>query len=336
MKFVDYVTITVRSGSGGAGAVAFRREKYVPKGGPAGGDGGRGGSVLLKGDESLYTLLDLRYQRHHFAENGHPGASSNKSGRDGEDIIIRVPPGTVARNRSDNAILGEVVSNGDTLLLAQGGRGGRGNAHFKTPTRQTPRYAQPGEDGAELEIALELKLLADVGLVGFPNAGKSTLISSVSAARPKIADYPFTTLAPQLGVVRVDDYQSFVMADIPGIIEGAHEGRGLGLQFLKHIERNALLLFVIPVDSADPAVEYETLLNELTTFRAALASKPRLVGVSKTDIATDEQVDEVVGRLEECSNRQVVAFSAVAQKGLDPLRRLIWDTIQKEREESGP
>lgn len=331
MKFVDYVTITVRSGSGGPGCVAFRREKHVPRGGPAGGDGGRGGSVSILADASLYTLLDLRYQRHHFAKNGQPGAGSNKSGKDGGDLVIRVPPGTVVKDREKDVPIGEVLEPGDRLLLAEGGAGGRGNTFFKTATLQTPRFAQDGRPGEEIEIALELKLLADVGLVGFPNAGKSTLIASISEARPKIADYPFTTLTPQLGVVKVKEFQSFVMADIPGIIEGAHKGRGLGIQFLKHIERNAVLLLVIPADSADPISEYRTLLDELTAFSPDLGTKPRLVGISKLDLVSPDErlgvTDAMVTIENEC---EVVPFSAVAQLGLDELRWKLWNMIDRE------
>ena len=333
MKFVDYVTITVRSGSGGAGCVAFRREKYVPKGGPAGGDGGRGGSVSLEADRSLYTLLDLRYQRHHFAENGQPGGGSNRTGKDGEDVVIRVPPGTVAKNRGEGTVIGEVVEPGDWLLLAEGGEGGRGNAFFKSPTRQSPRFAQDGKPGVELEIALELKLLADVGLVGFPNAGKSTLIASLSEARPKIADYPFTTLTPQLGVVKVEDFKSFVMADIPGIIEGAHTGKGLGIQFLKHIERNAALLFVVPVDSPNPVAEYRTLLAELEAFSPDLLKKRRLVGISKMDIVAPDELEASSNLLGEISREcESVAFSAVARTGLDELKRTLWQMIDRDRD----
>jgi len=331
MKFVDYVTITVRSGSGGPGCIAFRREKHVPRGGPAGGDGGRGGSISVLADASLYTLLDLRYQRHHFADNGRPGAGSNKSGKDGHDLVIRVPPGTIVKDREKDVAIGEVLESGARLLLAEGGAGGRGNTFFKTATRQAPRFAQDGRPGQELEIALELKLLADVGLVGFPNAGKSTLIASISEARPKIADYPFTTLTPQLGVVKVKEFQSFVMADIPGIIEGAHKGRGLGIQFLKHIERNAVLLFVIPADSADPTSEYRTLLAELTAFSPDLGTKPRLVGISKLDLVTPDERAGVTDAMAAVENEcDVVSFSAVAQLGLDELRWKLWSMIDRE------
>ena len=333
MKFVDYVTITVRSGQGGAGAVAFRREKFEPKGGPAGGDGGDGGSVILEADDNLYTLLDLRYNRHHFAESGRPGEGGNRKGRDGEDIVLRVPTGTVARDGETDAVIGEVLEPGDRLVLAQGGRGGKGNAFFKSATRQAPRFSQTGEAGEERKVTLELKLLADVGLVGFPNAGKSTLVASLSAAKPKVADYPFTTLEPSLGVVYVGAYESFVIADIPGIIEGAHEGKGLGIQFLKHIERNAVLLFVIPFTSDDLRAEYDTLLDELRAFNPEMLYKPRMIAVSKTDLlAPDERA-----LLEEEARRifpaevPVLTISAVANLGLEALKRTLWDAIRRER-----
>ncbi len=330
MKFVDYVTITVRSGKGGAGVVSFRREKYVPKGGPSGGDGGQGGSVILVADRQLYTLLDLRYNRHHFAASGEPGGKYLKSGKDGADIVLRVPPGTVVRDTDTGEPIGELAEDGERLVLARGGRGGKGNAFFKSATNQTPRFAQPGEPGEERNVTLELKLLADVGLVGFPNAGKSTLISTLSAARPKVADYPFTTLEPALGVVYVGAYESFVMADIPGIIEGAHEGRGLGLQFLKHIERNAVLLFVVPVTADDVAAEYETLLHELHMYSDELLDKPRILALSKTDLlAEDEQsalIEEARAALP--AGLAVYPISAVAQRGLEELRHALWERVQ--------
>lgn len=333
MKFVDYVTITVRSGKGGAGSVSFRREKYAPRGGPNGGDGGNGGSVVLKGDARLYTLLDLRYNRHHFAPNGQSGSSNNKTGADGEDIVLRVPIGTVAKNSDTGEVIGEVLTEDQEVVLAQGGRGGKGNTFFKSATHQTPRYAQPGEPGEEYNLTLELKLLADIGLVGFPNAGKSTLISTLSAARPKVADYPFTTLEPNLGVVYVDDYQSFVMADIPGIIEGAHEGRGLGIQFLKHIERNAALLFVIPITSEDPVTEYATLLNELRAFNADLMDKPRLVALSKIDLLPPDDRKVLQQQMRHSFGEDVTVYpiSAVAQMGLEPLRRGLWTVVEEAR-----
>ncbi|MGA0255169.1 MAG: GTPase ObgE [Rhodothermales bacterium] len=331
MKFVDYVTITVRSGKGGAGAVSFRRAKYQPKGGPDGGDGGEGGSVTLVADSHLYTLLDHRYNRHHFAENGHPGSGNNRKGKDGEDILLKVPVGTVVKDTDSETVLGELLHNGDELVLAKGGRGGKGNDFFKSATNQTPRHAQPGEPGEELNITLELKLLADVGLVGFPNAGKSTLVSSLSAAKPKIADYPFTTLEPSLGVVAMDDFQSFVIADIPGIIEGAAEGKGLGIQFLKHIERNAVLLFLIPITSEDPAEEYRTLLAELASFNPEMMDKPRMVGLSKMDLVAVEEQKEAISEAKSAlpEGVDVMAFSSVSRFGLDSLRHKLWGYVQK-------
>ncbi len=330
MKFVDYVTITVRSGKGGAGAVAFRREKYVPKGGPAGGDGGDGGSVYLEGDPHLYTLLDLRYNRHHFAEDGKPGSGKNKKGRNGRDVILRVPLGTVAKITETGEVIGEVLRPGQRLLLARGGRGGKGNAHFKSSTNQAPLYAQPGEPGEEKNITLELKLLADVGLVGLPNAGKSTLISAISAARPKIADYPFTTLEPALGMVYVGEFRSFVMADLPGIIEGAHEGRGLGIRFLKHIERNAILLFVIPIVEEAPGRVYQTLLGELEAFNPALLKKPRAIALTKLDLVPEPEragrVAEVKAELPEAV--PIHPISAVARIGLEALKEGLWQQLQ--------
>lgn len=333
MKFVDYATIAVRSGKGGRGALSFRREKFEPKGGPDGGDGGQGGSVILRGDDQLYTLLDLRYNRHHFAANGQPGSGANKTGASGDDIVLRVPLGTVVHDSDTERVIGEVVEVGQELVLAQGGRGGKGNTFFKSATNQTPRHAQPGEQGEERNVTLELKLMADVGLVGFPNAGKSTLVSAVSAARPKIADYPFTTLEPSLGVVRVGEYQSFVMADIPGIIEGAAEGRGLGLQFLKHMERNAALLFLVPIDDEDPAGRYETLIAELGAFNADLLRKPRLVALSKMDLLPPEDREEWVTEVSRTfpDGVSVVAISSVAQIGLEPLKRALWDRIRAHR-----
>jgi len=334
MKFVDYVTITVRSGRGGPGATTFRRAKYEPKGGPSGGDGGAGGTVVLQADPQLYTLLDLRYNRHHFAEHGEPGGRDQKTGKSGQDIVLRVPVGTVVRDGTTGEGLGELLAAGDRLVLAQGGRGGLGNVHFKTSTNQAPRYAQPGEPSEEREVALELKLLADVGLVGFPNAGKSTLISALSAARPKVADYPFTTLEPNLGMVYLGDYRSFVMADIPGLIEGASEGKGLGTRFLKHIERNAVLLFVLPADADEPAHQYETLLAELDAFNPELLEKPRVIALSKTDLLPPDLID---GFLEEARRGlppevPALAVSAVAQQGLDRLKEALWAEVQRERQ----
>ena len=338
MKFVDYVTITVRSGKGGPGAVAFRREKYEPRGGPSGGDGGNGGSVILEADPQLYTLLDLRYNRHHFAGNGEQGSGGNRQGKDGEDIVLRVPCGTVAKRADTDEVVGEVVAPGERMVLARGGRGGKGNTFFKSSTNRAPRHAQPGEPGEEYEVVLELKLLADVGLVGFPNAGKSTLISTFSAARPRVADYPFTTLEPALGVVHVGEYQSFVIADLPGIVEGAHAGRGLGIRFLKHIERNAVLLFVIPVraddaSETDVAAVYHTLLHELESFNPELLDKPRLVVLTKIDLLTAEARTALPDALRDALPEDVPFFpiSAVAQLGLEPLRRALWDHVRQAR-----
>lgn len=337
MKFVDYVTVTVRSGKGGAGAVSFRREKFEPRGGPDGGDGGAGGSVILVADKQLYTLLDLRYNRHHFAGNGLPGEGSNKKGKDGADIVLRVPEGTFARDTNTGELIGELTHDGDRLVLVQGGRGGLGNTQFKSATRRAPCFAQPGEPGEERAVTLELKLLADVGLVGLPNAGKSTLVSVVSAARPKIADYPFTTLVPALGVVYLEDYQSYVIADIPGIIEGAHEGKGLGTRFLKHIERNAVLLLVIPIDSVDVRAEYDTLLRELESYNAELLEKDRLVVLTKADLLPGgvdaPYIDSIVQTLP--SGVETVAVSAVTGAGIDALKYRLWTRIQSARKAMG-
>jgi GTP-binding protein len=334
MKFVDYVTITVRSGKGGAGSASFRRARFEPRGGPDGGDGGDGGSVSLLADKHLYTLLDLRYNRHHFAGNGEPGASNNRTGADGADIVLRVPPGTVARDTDTDEILGELIEHGDELTLARGGRGGKGNTFFKSSTNQAPKHAQGGEPGEERNVTLELKLLADVGLVGFPNAGKSTLVSTMSAAKPKIADYPFTTLEPSLGVVQVEGYESFVMADIPGIIEGAHEGKGLGIQFLKHIERNAVLLLVLSVEEMEIRDAYDTLMEEMVSFSPDLASKPRMVALTKMDLMPEDVREEAAeqARAELPEDIEVVPVSAVAHVGLTNLKRRLWERIRAYRE----
>ena len=289
-NFVDYVKIYCRSGSGGAGSAHFRREKFEPKGGPDGGDGGRGGHIILKGNDQMWTLLHLKYRRHIFAGHGGSGGKQQSTGADGKDIIVQVPLGTIARNSNTDEILFEITSHGDEKILARGGRGGLGNTHFKSSTNQSPRYAQPGEPGIEEEFLLELKILADVGLVGFPNAGKSTLLSVVSAAKPKIADYAFTTLVPNLGIVSYRDDKSFVMADIPGIIEGAHEGKGLGIRFLRHIERNSMLLFIIPADSKNIKGEYEILVNELKMYNPELLDKKRVLAISKSDMLDEELI----------------------------------------------
>ncbi len=320
-NFVDYVKIFFRSGKGGAGSSHLHREKFIPKGGPDGGDGGRGGHVILKGKAQLWTLLHLKYRKHIFATSGQAGASAQKTGANGEDIIIEVPLGTVAKNSETGNVLFEITEDGEEKILLEGGRGGLGNTHFKTSTNQTPRYAQPGEDGKEGWHILELKILADVGLVGFPNAGKSTLLSVVSAAKPKIADYPFTTLVPNLGIVQYRDMQSFVMADIPGIIEGAHEGKGLGLRFLRHIERNSMLLFMVPCDSDDIHREYKTLIGELEKYNPELLDKKRILAITKSDMLDDELIQEIKKDLPDVPH---LFISSVSQKGIQELKDLIW------------
>ena len=328
MKFLDQVDLKVSSGDGGKGIVAWRREKFVPKGGPSGGDGGDGGSVYVEADENLYTLMDLSHNTQVFAEDGEPGGRREQTGASGEDKVIRVPPGTVVKKQTGE-ILGEVVEPGQRICVAEGGQGGRGNAFFKSSTNQAPRESQPGEPGEERDLTFELKLMADVGLVGFPNAGKSTLVSSVSAAEPEVADYPFTTLTPQLGMVYVSEYETFVMADIPGIIEDAHEGKGLGLQFLRHIERTSVLLFVIPITSQDLGEEYEALLHELESHEADLLNKPRVVALSKIDIlAPDERalLPDVVAD-EFPDDVPLLPISAVDDVGLDQLKYTLFDTV---------
>ncbi len=323
-NFVDYVKIFLRSGKGGAGSVHFRREKFIPKGGPDGGDGGEGGSIILKGNAQLWTLLHLKYQKHIFAEHGGPGMGAQKFGADGEDVIVEVPLGTVAKDAESGEVIFEITEDQEEKVLLKGGRGGLGNAHFKSSTNQTPRYAQPGEDFQEGWFILELKVLADVGLVGFPNAGKSTLLSVVSAAKPKIADYPFTTLVPNLGIVSYRDQRSFILADIPGIIEGAHEGKGLGLRFLRHIERNSMLLFMVPADSDDIHKEYKTLLSELEKYNPELLDKGRILAISKSDMLDDELKAEISKDL------PVIPYcfiSSVAQEGLTKLKDMIWEHI---------
>ncbi len=320
-NFVDYVKIFFRSGKGGAGSSHLHREKFIPKGGPDGGDGGRGGHVILKGKAQLWTLLHLKYRKHIFATSGQAGASAQKTGANGEDVVVEVPLGTVAKNAETDEVMFEITEDGEEKILLEGGRGGLGNTHFKTSTNQTPRYAQPGEEGKEGWFILELKILADVGLVGFPNAGKSTLLSVVSAAKPKIADYPFTTLVPNLGIVQYRDMQSFVMADIPGIIEGAHEGKGLGLRFLRHIERNSMLLFMVPCDSDDIHNEYKTLLGELEKYNPELLDKKRILAITKSDMLDEELIQEIKKDLPDIPK---LFISSVSQKGIQELKDLIW------------
>ena len=326
-NFVDYVKIFARSGHGGAGSAHFRREKFVAFGGPDGGDGGKGGSIILQGDSQYWTLIHLKYQRHIFAEDGQCGSGARSSGKDAQDIIVRVPLGTVARDAETGEIVGEVTDDGEQLVLLKGGRGGLGNWHFKTATNQAPRYAQPGEEGAEGAFILELKVLADVGLVGFPNAGKSTLLSVVSAAKPKIANYAFTTLEPNLGIVACRDNHSFVMADIPGIIEGAHEGRGLGTRFLRHIERNSVLLFMIPADSDEIQKDYEVLLGELTQYNPELLDKQRLLAITKCDMLDEELMAEMRAHLPE--GLPTVMISSVTGLNIQQLKDMLWEALHK-------
>lgn len=324
--FVDRAVIEVRGGPGGAGAEAFRREKGVPRGGPVGGDGGHGGSVVLEGDTQLATLLDFSYQRHYQAERGYHGEGNNKTGRSGEDLVLKVPLGTIAVDDETDERLGEILEEGERLVVAQGGRGGRGNARFKSSTRQAPRKWESGEEGTERRVRLELKLIADVGVVGEPNAGKSTFLATVTAARPKVADYPFTTLEPKLGVVELSGFRSFVIADIPGIIEGAHEGKGLGHQFLRHIERTRVLLMMVPVDSPDAQAELERLRSELAAYSADLAAVPFLIGLSKVDLlAPDAARPEVDAE----GALGVHAFSSASRRGVDELLEALWAVCRK-------
>lgn len=323
-NFIDYVKFFARSGDGGSGSVHFRREKFVPKGGPDGGDGGVGGSIVLRGNSQLWTLLHLKFRKHITAENGGNGEGGQRFGKNGEDVILEVPIGTVARNADTGEKMLEILEDGEEKILLPGGKGGLGNVHFKSPTNQAPRHAQPGIEGIEATIILELKILADVGLVGFPNAGKSTLLSVVSAAKPEIADYPFTTLVPNLGVVQYRDYKSFVMADIPGIIEGAAEGKGLGNRFLRHIERNSILLFMIPADANDIRKEYEILKGELEKHNPELMDKDRLLAISKSDLLDDELMQEMK---QELPDIETLFISSVANLGIQELKDKIWQLL---------
>lgn len=327
-NFVDYVKIVCRSGKGGRGSMHMHRAKYAPNGGPDGGDGGRGGNIYLRGNHNYWTLLHLRYDRHIFATHGGNGGKNGSTGADGEDRYIDVPCGTVVYNAETGEYICDVTEDGQVVMLLKGGRGGLGNRHFATATNQAPRYAQPGEPMQELTVIMELKLLADVGLVGFPNAGKSTLLSALSSARPKIAGYPFTTMEPSLGIVPYRNGQSFVMADIPGIIEGASEGKGLGLRFLRHIERNSLLLFMVPGDSDDIRKEYEILLKEVGTFNPQLMDKQRVLAVTKSDLL-DEELTELLSE-DLPDDLPVVFISAVAQKGLTELKDVLWQALNNE------
>ncbi len=325
-NFVDYIRVYCRSGKGGAGSAHLYRDKFTPKGGPDGGDGGRGGHVILRGNSNLWTLLHLRYRKHIHAGNGVPGSGGLKTGADGDDVVVEVPLGTIARQEETGEMLLEITRDGEEKILVPGGRGGLGNNHFKSPTLQTPRFAQPGEPGTEGWYILELKLLADVGLVGFPNAGKSTLLSVISAAKPKIADYPFTTLAPNLGIVAYREGKSFVVADIPGIIEGASEGRGLGLRFLRHIERNSILLFMISSDSDDIRQEYHVLVRELEKYNPELLDKRRILAITKADLLDQELMDELKSDIPDLPWVYVSSFS---KQGLVKLKRMIWNALNE-------
>lgn len=327
-NFVDYVKIYCRSGKGGRGSSHFRREKYIPKGGPDGGDGGRGGHVYLQGNRNYWTLLHLKYERHIMATNGENGGAKRSTGKDGEDRIIEVPCGTVVYDADTGEFICDVTKDGERVMLLKGGRGGLGNFNFKTSTNQAPRYAQPGEPALERRVILQLKLLADVGLVGFPNAGKSTLLSVVSAAKPKIANYPFTTLEPNLGIVSYRDNRSFVMADIPGIIEGASEGKGLGLRFLRHIERNSLLLFMIPADTDDIRKEYEILHNELVKYNPELLDKRRVLAITKSDMLDEELIEALSQDLPE--GIPFVFISSITGLGITELKDLLWKELNEE------
>jgi len=324
-NFIDYVKILFRSGRGGAGSAHLQRTAQDPKAGPDGGDGGKGGDVVLKGNRNLWTLLHLRYTKHIFAEDGGKGSSNQCFGKSGKNAVVEVPLGTVVKHPETGEFIGEVIEDGQELVILKGGRGGLGNVHFKSATHQTPRFAQPGEEGIEEWLALELKILADVGLVGFPNAGKSTLISVLSNAKPKIADYPFTTLRPNLGMVAYRDYQSFVVADIPGIIEGASEGKGLGLRFLRHIERNALLLFTIPCNTESIKKEYKILLHELKTYNPELMDKKRMIAITKCDLLSEKEVKALSKKVPE--NISVLYISSILQQNLQQLKDEIWKQL---------
>lgn len=326
-NFVDYAKIFVSSGNGGKGSAHLRREKFVTKGGPDGGDGGRGGHIILKGNKNLWTLFHLKFKKHIKAGHGEHGGKQRSTGADGEDQYIEVPLGTVIKNSETQEILHEITEDGQEIVVAEGGKGGLGNWHFRSSVNQTPRYAQPGILGEEVEITMELKILADVGLVGFPNAGKSTLLSVITAAKPKIADYEFTTLKPNLGIVEYRDYKTFVVADIPGIIEGAAEGKGIGHRFLRHIERNSTLLFLIPADAPDIVEQYEILLDELRRYNPELLDKDRLVAISKSDMLDEELKIEIREQLDENLEADYLFISSVAQQGLQELKDTLWQML---------
>ena len=328
--FIDQATIYVKAGKGGNGVISFRREKFIPKGGPDGGNGGNGGSIIIRADVQLTTLMDFRYKRNYIARDGEPGMGSNKTGKSADDVVIRVPAGTIIKNADTEEIIADLIDDEEEFLAARGGKGGKGNAEFATSTKQAPRFATPGTPGEEKNIQLELKLLADVGLVGFPNAGKSTLIARISAAKPKIADYPFTTLIPNLGIVRYGEYKSFVVADMPGLIEGAHEGKGLGIQFLRHIERTRVLVFLIECTSEDPKKQYTTLAHELKSFNEAMLKKPQIIALSKIDLADDKLLKQLK-KISFKKNIPVIAISAVTGDGIKELLDSIWKKLQTKR-----
>ena len=326
-NFVDYVKINVASGKGGKGSTHLRREKYVAKGGPDGGDGGRGGHIIIRGNSQHWTLYHLKFKRHFKAEKGNDGGKNRITGSDGKDIFIDVPLGTVVKSSLDEKIIFEITDDGEEKIICRGGKGGRGNWHFKSSTNQTPRYAQPGLPNEEIQITLELKVLADVGLVGFPNAGKSTLLSVITDAKPKIADYEFTTLKPNLGIVNYRDFKTFIMADIPGIIEGASDGRGLGHYFLRHIERNSTLLFMIPSDSDDIVKSYDILLNELKKYNPEMLDKTRLIAITKSDLLDDELIKEITSEIREKTEEDFIFISSISRLGLANLKDKIWKML---------
>ena len=326
-NFVDYVKINVASGKGGKGSTHLRREKYVAKGGPDGGDGGRGGHIILRGNSQFWTLYHLKFKRHFKAEKGNDGGKNRITGSNGKDIFIDVPLGTVVKNTTDQSTIFEITEEGEERIICEGGKGGRGNWHFKSSTNQTPRYAQPGLPNQEIQIILELKVLADVGLVGFPNAGKSTLLSVITDAKPKIADYEFTTLKPNLGIVKYRDFRTFIMADIPGIIEGASEGKGLGHYFLRHIERNSTLLFMIPSDSDDIVTSYKVLLKELKKYNPEMLDKSRLIAITKSDLLDDELIKEIEFEIKEKIDEEFIFISSISNLGLIELKDKIWEML---------
>lgn len=329
--FIDQATITVKAGDGGNGCVSFRREKYVPKGGPDGGTGGSGGDVTIRSDARLTTLMDFRYKRQYAAEDAEHGKGSRKTGRDGAGITLRVPAGTILKDARTGEVMADLAGDGEELCVARGGRGGRGNAEFATSTNQAPRYAEKGAAGEERMIELELKLLADVGLIGFPNAGKSTLISRISAARPRIADYPFTTLIPNLGIVRYGEFKSFAVADMPGLIEGAHKGKGLGIEFLRHIERTRVLVILIEATAEHPGKDYRTLINEIGSFKASLLKKPQIIAMTKLDLA-DDALRKKLSRLSIRKNVPLLLISSVTGEGLKKLLDMMWRKLLPTRE----